>query len=1524
MTVGRTDLARAFDDMKENQDGIRFQRVAVQLVRRDWPEIIASEPGKDLGADARVPQSLAPDGVGKVLACSITPTYAKIRNDARKVVTHFPNVRVLIFATPAAVTNQLAAGWIEQIKEEFGIELIVISREDLISRLLETANAPALQLLLGLAGTTPPKFERLCSEVAIAASENVDLWFAHRRLAEHPSLNLHFATVERDGKIGERVDFYQITQLLSQGRRVLLEAPPGAGKTTTHVQIARFFADHGIIPILVHLPEWGNSAHGGLCDFVAGSGPFQARSIHAAQLLQVIQQRPAVVLLNGWNELSAAALDLIEQRIQAEDRQLPETGFMIATRGHRLRPPLQGLSRITILKLDRTQRRAYLVAALGADGDALANEVEGNRALDDLTRTPFILHEVVKLKQAGRNLPSTRMGILAEVSGLFEQNPEHRNALLREPLNGMASTYLSALAQEMTGRGDTVVSEQAARGICSAVSRRLIDQGQIEHAANPSEVLGALSDHHVLERTLQTAEHLQFEHQQFQEFYSARALEDALDIAQTGAEQATSYRREYIDSPAWEQPLTMLAEKVDSDFENAQDLAVGKARLLVSMAAEIDLFFAGTLARLCGRALPADARTALTDRLRRWHAIPDEAHQEMALAAIFETGLPEFAEMIVPLLISHSQQTRLGTYRNAKKFHTSILGEDWQAIVPAWEEDARREFVSELTVYGGRADIAEYFALEDPSMDLRKSAIQLLTWERDKEKIARTIKALPETERDGALLQLSAEEVPEELLPEARAAQERRLATETDHVRRVQLILQGRELGTSNAATALKDELERGGVEGFTHLNNRILGEALLFLRESDKAWVSSWVASQVTANTLSFRMWGELVAELPEDVQQGLMTSISSTDLGHHRSESISVLAAAIGVERMADAFGAYCAVKSQIRELNPPFGDVRFAIVRQLEELFRDTAASVTVAAVSGTFDRPIEEHILRCVTNLMNGVGRWSGDGGRPLDLRPELSEELRQRFRAYLKKAVPFACALEDLEGSLLANLSSTLSRIGDPEDIDDLAELVKADIARWRAVREAQAARRRVQATGWAMWHIRALLSLGAENTDEVLIRLLDESHYCVDAARGLLELARIEQQIASWPFKEPDFNQIWMVREGKSKARFEESRRQRYSAAIRSGVERQLEAIRAMEHPADHSQALHELAGMLALLDGAQSAGLVCDAAAVPARSNSWHRVEALRQVLFCGGSVPFVTANAILREVIAQAAPHGFYQDDQSMSRVTSILCLMPFTDDPEQGVATIREVLAGGRLYGHVLRGVITALGYSRAPGALTLLTEISGPGSPNLSTVGSEWIEAISNIGGRDAAEALFAFVESAQNRPNASPPHEHHLFELAATRLATLVQVNDDLKSHILGLVTVPGTPERDFMLIKSIVAMNSLDALLSTMNLAIVDRSHRWPYFVLEEAFQDLCLIKRPTHPDSNSYTLEPKSATELRRKLMEIVTAGGLGAWNAFSLLGRIAVWRLEHGKPPREPRHPYLGSGLKWPSLELFENPGD
>jgi hypothetical protein len=426
--------------------------------------------------------------------------------------------------------------------------------------------------------------------------------------------------------------------------------------------------------------------------------------------------------------------------------------------------------------------------------------------------------------------------------------------------------------------------------------------------------------------------------------------------------------------------------------------------------------------------------------------------------------------------------------------------------------------------------------------------------------------------------------------------------------------------------------------------------------------------------------------------------------------------------------------------------------------------------------------------------------------------------------------------------------------------------------------------------------------------------------YVLYAARALLELAQIEQEVPN-PFLRESFRRIWLAREGKRAARFEEGKRQKYAAALRSNLEQRLVQVKTTSRPQDHARLLHELAAILAILDGAVSSPLICDCAAIADRWGGWNRAEALRQVLFSGGTVPFETADAILESVLVQMTPQRYFQDDQGRGLVTSLLCLLPYTDQPERGIARIREVLGEGRLYGYHLRGLITALGHSRAPGALALLTEFAGPGTSTFSSVTTEWIEAMGNLGGRDGATTLLAFIETGCTAQNRVSSHDHHLFELAANRIATLAQTDDELQSKILALVNVPGPPERDFVIIKTVAALSSLDAMLTTLNLAIEDRSHRWPYYVLEEAFQELCLIKRRTPPDSNSYTLEPTPAVELRRRLLEIATAGDRRSRNAFSLLGQIDVWRLEHGKPPREPRHPAIESGVQWPALELMNS---
>ena len=105
MAASRQDIERALDDMISNEEGMRFQGLAVVCGKLNWPGLIACERHNDLGLDAYLPTSLAPGGRGMGLACSVTASLSKIREDARKIKRNFSDVNVLVFATPVSITN---------------------------------------------------------------------------------------------------------------------------------------------------------------------------------------------------------------------------------------------------------------------------------------------------------------------------------------------------------------------------------------------------------------------------------------------------------------------------------------------------------------------------------------------------------------------------------------------------------------------------------------------------------------------------------------------------------------------------------------------------------------------------------------------------------------------------------------------------------------------------------------------------------------------------------------------------------------------------------------------------------------------------------------------------------------------------------------------------------------------------------------------------------------------------------------------------------------------------------------------------------------------------------------------------------------------------------------------------------------------------------------------------------------------------------------------------------------------------
>lgn len=75
------DIGRALEELVFYEEGMKFQSLAVVLAKKRWPDLIACEPKKDLGADAIAKPAFSAEGDGKVLACSITAELGKVWDD---------------------------------------------------------------------------------------------------------------------------------------------------------------------------------------------------------------------------------------------------------------------------------------------------------------------------------------------------------------------------------------------------------------------------------------------------------------------------------------------------------------------------------------------------------------------------------------------------------------------------------------------------------------------------------------------------------------------------------------------------------------------------------------------------------------------------------------------------------------------------------------------------------------------------------------------------------------------------------------------------------------------------------------------------------------------------------------------------------------------------------------------------------------------------------------------------------------------------------------------------------------------------------------------------------------------------------------------------------------------------------------------------------------------------------------------------------------------------------------------------
>jgi hypothetical protein len=1053
------------------------------------------------------------------------------------------------------------------------------------------------------------------------------------------------------------------------------------------------------------------------------------------------------------------------------------------------------------------------------------------------------------------------------------------------------------------------------------VSLVLSAQGQIATAPEPAAILGALCAHSVLERVEYPRPAFRFDHQQVQELFAATELTRLLYELGRGddSEARRRYTHDYVNQPVWEEPLRMVAEEIGAQIGTVADavVAVAAGVRLVEMALLVDPVFAAELSRLCGPSVWERLGGRVGERLRAWYGTADQNHQQCALAAMIATGSEDFVDIVVPLLSGGDQQGRLKTYRAWGDFHLTTLGPDWRSLVGGWNDEQRSEFVAEVVRGGRLVEVAEEFARSDASPKVRRVALQALEWVGAREATSRVVSQLD----DPAFEQVLRERVvtvPAEVKVRALDAYQKLVASTGDIRERIEMRLVAAELGSSSVLDGLREDVSswaRGRVDGADEM---LLRSALEVLRGTDSAWINRWVVERIADGSLWPDRWVTLVTDFPDDLKEGLFAKLCAGSLEQGDEERvITVLRANIGADFIKRALSVLCRISTETGMGVGEERERRWAIRMQLQELIRAVPPDIAVAGTLSGLSATLNGVEYEVVAELF---GRVNNDEAV---LRGQLREELRQGIRRYLKDGISFALSQDDFGGGLKAEVAIALARIGEPEDMSDLERLVRADIERVRGGRAARVRGERSAAAdgavmSWSTWHVRALMWLDIERAEEVLLTLLSEFEYEQDASAALVRMARTQTTSRlEFSLDRLDYSIVWDRRQGRPPTGLDDGRRRRYATAIRQRMAAIMEARSGSDDPDSFNGRLKGLAANIAALDGRGSADFVMEILALPGNWDGWTRVGAMEALVLGGARLSAEAALRVVNPTIDHMLTQSFH-DQQASFLLRRCLSVLAFIEPCSVGVARIREGVATPRFARYELREIVTALGQSRCNDALDLLLELAtSSAGREFQSLATEWIDALAALGTQASTRVLLGFVDPDIEHPALEQYFEYVHRKRLASRIVEAAQSEPGVKDRLYSLCRRELPQTMRVMLADVLASLGTRDALIGALDLIHDGVNPAVPYELLQ-GIENVFLERRPYGESGHVYTLEPRSANEIRSRLFGMMLSDGSRKRSAWALLGQIESWRLEYGRPASEPRHPAFDSGSPWPPIEL------
>lgn len=1286
---------------------------------------------------------------------------------------------------------------------------------------------------------------------------------------------------------GQQVTSFQATGLaaaIGTFNEIVVVAAPGTGKTTTLLQVAHsIVSNEHFVATFIPLSEWSAQTHT-LLQSVVQRAAFVGE--HEEHLRMLADAGRLVLVMDGWNELNSGSRKRLRAEIQGMQRDYPSLGIVMSTRVQALDVPISGPV-VEIEPLSETQQLLIARTYRGEAGEGILDQAWRTRGLRDLVAIPLYLTKLLS-DTPGASLPTTKEEVLRLFVAEIDRNADKREALEAVAF-GFHAEMLSAIATDATLAGSVSVSNHRARSLISKVTGRLVSEGQISSAPQPDAVLTALVSYHLLVRTTTGVE---FQHQQFQEWFASHEVETLMLAAAAGDGPARQrLRTAIINAYAWEEAVLFACERAS---RRGADTMSGAADLVLDALA-IDPMLAAEAIYRSSEALWSIVKDRVVAFATQWHT-PTEI--DRAVRFMIKTGRSEFAETIWSFIANPNDQVYLEALRAGGRFRPPVLGGDAAERIARLAPIHRSHVLSELVMYGGIEGIetATNIALSDGDTDVKVAVAEALHFRQANRQMRRLLTNVPSEVWQALARKGYGEESLEPDIGE-------RLRQEFG-----QLIEE-----EQNAARKLHALLRSAGSRQDTAAEVWSLIETADFSDKESRGGDAIYEASRLYPDEVRNALIGRLQRRLPfpfhaenllKDtsvvIDDGPIAELAlAPDIDRQLANGAAGL---LGPNTTGKLIDALPVMREQLNLSPPPITNDEYHRVRGLVSLTPVESFATAVLSRASTSDpKTIED-----LADLLARHGE-SGDRGQL-----GLGEASRKAVIAVVGKWADTLLGDEKTARRALGEVARVIERLAAPELAEPLARMLSRDLTQWRQQRQEQAeARARGRHDGaseahhsWTLQYGRAFAAIGSDQAIATLQSYLLDSGYCafgIDAAQALRAIWQRQQGITNdGPFRgPPEFSDV-------------RARRTEREASVNPATSPLAEAIfgavdQLLQREQDNEAQTHALqlaaiglrmpygdkqTAIDRLLKLAQpySAKLGLFTALVSAG-------ELIEATLVIDG------VNALLED--AKAKPWLLQENQGTIDRW---LLLLPFTNRPEATLEVLARLDPQTRLPWR-LRPVLSALGFAPSETAEQILLGLAQEDGRFLED--HDWFAALEKRGTLSSLQILLNLVcqDAAKGRHGAPD------IWTFGRRLAVGIQSHPDFRVDVYAKLVSDLSPHARAILEYAVAEVpDEAGVMLLVSSHASDGRAFNG---VLRSAVEHLVVEQRPSSDWVGAYEQISTPAPSLRKRLFAIARASASNqARLASACLVHIDELRDRHGVASGEPRHPDIDSGAPWPLL--------